>query len=82
MGIGRLLPELSGGTSWPYAAIGAGYALIGVLMVVHGEVRHRRLGEALRAGAYADLEDRALRAFTIGGAVLGLLTVALIVATA
>jgi len=52
------------------------------LMVVHGEVRHRRLGEALRAGAYADLEDRALRAFTIGGAVLGLLTVALIVATA
>jgi len=79
IGIGRLLPELAGGTTWPYAVIGAGYALVGVAMIVHGETRHRQLGEALRSGAYRDLDERALRAFTIAGAVLGVLTVALIV---
>lgn len=82
VGIGRLLPELTGGTTWPYAVIGAGYAVVGVAMIVHGETRHRQLGHALRSGAYKGLDDRALRAFTIAGAVLGSLTVALIVAAA
>lgn len=82
IGIGRLLPELAGGTTWPYAVIGAGYALIGVAMIAYAEVRHRALGEALRTGAYAHLDDRALRLFTAAGVVLGAATVVLIVAQA
>lgn len=82
IGIGRLLPELAGGTTWPYAVIGAGYAAVGVAMIVHGETRHRQLGAALREGAYRDLDDRALRAFTVAGAVLGVLTVVLIFSAA
>lgn len=82
VGIGRLLPELSGSSSWPYAAIGAGYTLVGVAMVVHGETRHRRVGASLRDGSYVDLDNGALRAFTAAGVVLGLLTVALIIASA
>ena len=82
IGIGRLLPELAGGTTWPYAVIGAGYALIGVAMIAYAEVRHRALGEALRTGAYAHLDDRALRVFTAAGVVLGAGTVVLIVAQA
>ena len=82
VGIGRLLPELAGGTTWPYAVIGTGYALVGVAMIGYSAVRQRRLGAALRAGEYAYLEDRTLRAFTLAGFVLGVLTVALIVAAA
>ena len=82
IGIGRLLPELAGGTTWPYAVIGAGYALIGVAMIGYAEVRHRELAEALRTGAYAHLDDRALRLFTGAGVVLGAATVVLIVAQA
>jgi len=82
VGIGRLLPELSGGTTWPYAVIGAGYAVVGVAMIAYAEVRHRRLGEALSEGRYAHLEDVALRCFTVAGIVLGVATVVMIVSQA
>ena len=78
IGIGRLLPELAGGTTWPYALIGAGYALVGVGMIWYAQLRQRRLGDALRAGAFEHVEERALRAFTGAGVVLGALTVLLI----
>ncbi len=78
VGIGRLLPELSGGVAWPYAIIGAGYAIIGVAMIWYAQARQGRMGRALREGRFEHLENDALRAFTFAGAALGIATVALI----
>ena len=51
-------------------------------MIAHSAMRQRRLAAALREGAYDELADGALRAFTVAGVVLGVLAVVLIVAAA
>jgi putative membrane protein len=71
LGVGRLLPELSDHlTRWPYVVLGVGFALYGVAMFVLGTRR-------LRASS---TEDRLLVAFMGAGVILGLGTLALIVA--
>ncbi|HEY5143135.1 MAG TPA: DUF202 domain-containing protein [Solirubrobacteraceae bacterium] len=80
VGIGRLLPELTGGIRWPYIVVGAGYALVGVAMIAYAEMRQRSMDAALREGRFDHLEPAALRVFTLCGVVLGLATFVVIVA--
>jgi inner membrane protein YidH len=82
LGVGRIAPELAGGHSWPYVVLGVGYSLLGVAIVGYGLWRGRRVDQALRRGDWVNLHDRVL--WTIGGLtmVLGLFTVAFIVASA
>ena len=60
--------------------VGAGYVLVGVAMIIFAEVRQRGMAAALRRGSFDHLESAALRTFTICGVVLGLATLAVIVA--
>src|SRR5438270_660386 len=41
VGIGRLVPSLAHQTRWPYAILGAGFALIGIVAIAYGLVRQR-----------------------------------------
>ena len=34
LAVGRLAPELTGGTTWPWAIVGTGYALLAIAMFV------------------------------------------------
>jgi inner membrane protein YidH len=81
LAVGRLLPELAAhGTRWPYAALGAGFALYGIAMILLGT---RRMGVFDRARWSTDKyssEDRMLVAFMGGGVILGIGTLAVIVA--
>ena len=71
LAVGRLLPELAThATRWPYVVLGIGFALYGVAMFVLGT---RRLGGN-------SSEDRLLVALMGCGVILGLGTLALIVA--
>jgi putative membrane protein len=71
LGVGRLLPELANHvTRWPYALLGVGFALYGIAMFVLGT---RRLSAN-------SSEDRVLIVLMGVGVVLGLGTLALIVA--
>jgi putative membrane protein len=73
LGVGRLLPELAPhATRWPYALLGVGFALYGIAMFLLGT---RRLGTSDRSS-----EDRTLVAFMGAGTILGLGTLAVIVA--
>lgn len=75
LAVGRLLPELAKqATRWPYVALGVGFALYGIAMFVLGT---HRLG-AFDSRASGD--DRVLVALMAAGVVLGLATLALIVA--
>jgi putative membrane protein len=78
-GAGRIVPELSGGASWPYALIGAGFGVLGVAFIVFAFIRQRRVEEALQGGRYAAFEDRAALGFTIAGVVLGAGTILIVV---
>jgi uncharacterized membrane protein YidH (DUF202 family) len=39
-GAGRLLPELSHGPNWPFEIVGMAFALVGVVFMAYGYVRH------------------------------------------
>lgn len=77
-GAGRLVPELSDGSSWPFEALGVAFALVGVAFVGFGYARQKQVDDALARGEYAPLPGRATLAFALSGLVLGVATIALL----
>lgn len=53
---------------------------VAVAMTLVGASRHRRLKRAARSASDAALDDRAVTAFTAGGTLLALATIALVLA--
>jgi putative membrane protein len=61
LGVGKVIPDLrSGGATWPFVALGAGYAVLGVLIVLYGLRRGREVDRAIRAGEWLSPDDRAM----------------------
>ncbi len=81
LGTGKLVPELSSGPAWPFEVVGVAFTLLGVAFVVYGLVRHRNVERALARGESSAPDGGALLVLTLVAAVLGVLTVALIVAS-
>lgn len=80
LGVGRLIPELGGGPDWPYALIGAGYAVLGIGFVLNGSWRERAVRRAFETGEFAYPDTRVFAALTILTVVLGLATLVLVLA--
>jgi putative membrane protein len=81
LAIGKIVPDLrSGGSTWPYVAIGVGYAVLGVLVVAVGLRRGREVDVAIREGRWIGPSDFAM--WGIGGiaVALGLMTVVVLIA--
>jgi putative membrane protein len=80
LGVGKVVPDLSHGVEWPYAAaVGFAYALIGVVLMAYGTWRHHTVDEAIMRGAFVRPAPAVLWAMTGLGAVLGVVTAVLIV---
>jgi len=73
---GKLVPELSSGTSWPYELLGVGYSLLGVAFIYYGHRRQHAVETALQRGEWEPLDARVATALTAAGIVLGAATVA------
>jgi putative membrane protein len=82
LGVGRLIPELGGGPDWPYAVIGAGYAMLGLGFIVYGSWREREVRRAFERGEFAYPDARAFGALTALAVALGLATLVLVLAEA
>lgn len=80
LAVGRVTPQALHVAAWPYVTLGAGYGLLAVAMTLIGAGRHRRLKRAARSASDAALEDRTVTAFTAGGTLLALATIALVLA--
>jgi putative membrane protein len=78
-GAGKLLPELTKGTKWPYEVLGVAFGLVGVAFVLQGYLRQARIEEALARGDYVPFDRREALAFALVGAVLGLATVVVVI---
>ena len=78
LAVGRFAPELPPVASWPYVILGLGYAAPAIGLLVCGARRQRELEQALDHGLHAPLSFRLVLAFTGGGVVLALTTVALV----
>jgi putative membrane protein len=78
LGVGKIIPDLRhGGSSWPFVALGAGYAVLGVIIVAYGLRRGRQVDRAIRAGRY--LPPDAMTMWVVGVLSIGLGVVAVVV---
>jgi len=59
---------------------GAGFALVGVLLIAFAAVRHRQVERALDRGEPVQPDDAAIFAITLAGVVLGLGVLAIVLA--
>jgi putative membrane protein len=82
LAVGRVVPELGHQTRWPYAALGAVYALFGVGMVVYGSVRQREVESGIDRGVYITTRRSFVLAFTALGIAIGVATLLLVVVEA
>jgi len=80
IGTGKLVPAVAGGTTWPYTAIGVGFAIVGIFCSAYAFRRHREVEEAVSRGEFARPDDRFIAALSAFAVVLGLLLVAVLLA--
>ena len=79
LGAGKLVPALTDETSWPYAVVGVGFALLGVAFIAYGFRRQRLVEEAVRRGEYVAPDERFLAVLTGTGMLLGFVLLAIVV---
>jgi putative membrane protein len=77
---GKVVPTLANTARWPYAIVGAGYALLGVMCIGYGFRREQRIEAALREGRFAGADRRYTALLTGLGVALGVVTLVLILA--
>jgi putative membrane protein len=75
IGSGKLIPALAGGTTWPYTALGIGFAILGLFCCAYGLRRHREVEQAVRRDEFVPADDRMVLVLSVAGTVLGLLLV-------
>ena len=76
--IGRVLPEVVGGTNWPYVALGTALAACGLAAMVFGIVHYRELQAALREGRESHTGDAFVLALAAVGIAVGVASVLLV----
>jgi putative membrane protein len=81
LAVGRVVPQLSDSSSrWPYVAVGVCFAVYGVAVLAYGSRRRQSVDRALLEGRFPEPPRFAHGALAGGGVLLGLLTIALILA--
>jgi putative membrane protein len=76
---GKIVPELSGGASWPFELLGVGYSLLGIALIAYGFRRQQAVETAVRRGEWAPLDQTAAVALTALSILLGLATLAVLI---
>jgi putative membrane protein len=75
---GKLVPELSSGTSWPFEAIGVAFSVVGPLFIAYAYLRQKQVEDALDRGEYAPFDPRVSLVFAGFGVILGIATITVI----
>jgi putative membrane protein len=75
VGSGKLVPSLASGTTWPYTAIGIGFALIGMFCSGYAYWRYREVEAAVSRGEFTHPDERVVALLSGAGSALGVLLV-------
>jgi putative membrane protein len=80
LGVGNIVPAVTGGSRWPYAVLGIGFGLLGLVTFPYGLRRQREVDDSVAHGGYAPPDERLLLA--LGGLAMllgiGLLVVVIV----
>ena len=76
--VGRVVPEVVEGQSWPYVTVGAALTATGVLAFVYGAVRYRELDAALREGREPARHEGAVLVLAAIGVAAGIASILLV----
>jgi putative membrane protein len=79
LGAGKLVPALTDVRRWPYAVLGAGFAILGLLFIVYASWRYRAVEEAVARGEFVQPDKRFIGAVAVVGFALGVLLVVLVI---
>jgi putative membrane protein len=82
IGSGKLVPAVASGVTWPYTAIGVGFAALGVLCSGYAFWRHRKVEVAVSRGEFARPDERLIALLSGAGAALGVLLVVVLLTEA
>ncbi len=80
LGVGKIVPQLTGGSSVGYQIVGVGYALLGIAFIAYALVRQQEQEKALDEGRFVQFGRTAALAFTAAGILLGVATVIVVIA--
>jgi putative membrane protein len=78
VGIGRLVPGVTEVTRWPFEVVGAGFAVLAMVLGVYGARRYVQVERALDAGRFAPFDSRAAVLVAAFATVLGIGTLVLV----
>jgi len=78
IGSGKLVPALASGTTWPYTAIGIGFAAIGVFCSGYAFWRYREVEDAISRREFAGPGEGLALLSGLGAALGALLVVVLL----
>ena len=81
IGAGGIAPKLVGEAHWAYVLIGAGFAALGVAVLGYGLRRQEIVDRVISEGGFAPPDTRVLAVLTGVAAVLGTLTVVLLLSS-
>jgi inner membrane protein YidH len=79
LGVGKIVPDLTGGSSVGYRIVGVGYASLGVAFIAYGYRRQQQQESAMLEGRFVPFGRGAALGFTAAGIVLGIATVVVVV---
>ena len=82
IGVGRLVPALDHSTvEWPYTLLGVAFALYGIALFGYGNLRGTAVTRAVSEGGFAQPSAAVSTALGVVGAMLGLATAVVVVAS-
>ena len=76
---GGIVPKLVDTEKWGFAAIGIGFALLGVTLLAYGLLRELNVSKAIASGSFAPPDPRMLLFLTGAAVALGVLTVVVLI---
>src|SRR5207237_3762299 len=79
LGVGKVVPLLTSGRTWPYTVAGVGFAALGITFIVLALVRQRQVERAISRGEFAPPDEQLVLGLTLVGALFGLLLLVLLI---
>lgn len=78
LAVGRFLPGLTHGPRWPFRAVGIGYGVLSIAILLVGAMRQRGASAALRRGSFEELTSGLVFWLTAGAIALSIAAIVLV----